>query len=211
MSSILKALHRLEEDKSLIGEGNVDIAHDILKRRYDDAPTGNSRKLIWGGGGLAVIFFLVVIWGYRPDPPDLLSSLPTLTTSKIPGQKIIESTPPGEVGEREIQKIVSSENQQLTKKTTDVRKPKLQFGPVAEAKRSSPLITKTPAMTVPNLEVSRIIDNPKPEARLAIVNDLPVMVATDIDGAKVIEILSDRVRFSFQGEEFEKFSQISGE
>jgi len=44
-----------------------------------------------------------------------------------------------------------------------------------------------------------------------VINDLPVMEGTDIDGARVEEILVDRVRFSFQGVRFNKFLPASGD
>jgi general secretion pathway protein B len=51
----------------------------------------------------------------------------------------------------------------------------------------------------PNLVVSGIVFQPDRQARLAVVNDLPVMEGTVIEGARVEEILADRVRFAWEG------------
>ncbi|MBE0599431.1 MAG: general secretion pathway protein GspB, partial [Desulfuromonadales bacterium] len=61
---------------------------------------------------------------------------------------------------------------------------------------------------LPDLVVSGIVYLDDPEARLAVVNDLPVMLGTTIEGATVVEILSDRVRFRRDGRFFEAGLQL---
>ena len=51
--------------------------------------------------------------------------------------------------------------------------------------------------------VSGIAYRTEREERLAVVNDLPVMEGTVVEGARVEEILADRVRFSSAGRSFE--------
>ncbi|MEJ2700399.1 MAG: hypothetical protein P8Z70_12175 [Desulfuromonadales bacterium] len=55
----------------------------------------------------------------------------------------------------------------------------------------------------PSLVVSGIAYLGDKSGRIAVVNDLPVMVGNLVDGARVEEILPDRVRFSKDGREFE--------
>jgi hypothetical protein len=64
---------------------------------------------------------------------------------------------------------------------------------------------------IPDLRIDEIVYHQRPDSRLAVINDLPVMQGTDIDGAHVEEILSDRVRFSFKGVRFNKFLSSAGE
>jgi general secretion pathway protein B len=59
----------------------------------------------------------------------------------------------------------------------------------------------------PPLAVTGIAFNSDPESRMAVVNGLPVMPGTIIEGVKVEEILPDRVRFSGGGSVFEIFLQ----
>jgi general secretion pathway protein B len=60
--------------------------------------------------------------------------------------------------------------------------------------------TATAAGEFPELKVSEIHYQYEVENRLAVVNDLPVMEGTVIDGARVDRILKDRVRFIFNGQ-----------
>jgi hypothetical protein len=60
--------------------------------------------------------------------------------------------------------------------------------------------TATAAGAFPELKVSEIHYQYEVENRLAVVNDLPVMEGTVIDGARVDRILRDRVRFIFNGQ-----------
>jgi general secretion pathway protein B len=56
---------------------------------------------------------------------------------------------------------------------------------------------------IPSLVVSGIAYLGDKDGRIAVVNDLPVMVGNLVDGARVEEILPDRVRFSRDGKKFE--------
>ncbi|MGE4345358.1 MAG: hypothetical protein AB7F20_13975 [Geoalkalibacter sp.] len=60
--------------------------------------------------------------------------------------------------------------------------------------------TAPAAGAFPELKVSEIHYQYEVENRLAVVNDLPVMEGTVIDGARVDRILRDRVRFIFNGQ-----------
>jgi len=60
--------------------------------------------------------------------------------------------------------------------------------------------TATAAGAFPELKVSEIHYQYEVENRLAVVNDLPVMEGTVIDGARVDRILKDRVRFIYNGQ-----------
>ncbi|AJF06641.1 hypothetical protein [Geoalkalibacter subterraneus] len=60
--------------------------------------------------------------------------------------------------------------------------------------------TASAAGAFPELKVSEIHYQYDVENRLAVVNDLPVMEGTVIDGARVDRILKDRVRFIFNGQ-----------
>ncbi len=68
----------------------------------------------------------------------------------------------------------------------------------AEAGKSR-WMTSTAAGAFPDLKVSEIHYQYEVENRLAVVNDLPVMEGTVIDGARVDRILKDRVRFIYNG------------
>ena len=96
MSSILKALRKVESDKALIGEGNVDIAHDIIKHRYDDVPTTTSTRMMLWIGGIILIVLLVGGWFFHfeiqlKDSPDRRPA--------ASGQRPAKQSPKAETGQ----------------------------------------------------------------------------------------------------------------
>jgi general secretion pathway protein B len=56
---------------------------------------------------------------------------------------------------------------------------------------------------MPALKLTGIAFQEDRAARLAVINDLPVMEGTMIEGARVMEISEDRVRFNYSGRNFE--------
>lgn len=76
---------------------------------------------------------------------------------------------------------------------------------------SSPVTAVSPAPkaqavvqdSVPRFVLSSIVYHEDPDARLAVINDLPVMLGTAIEEAVVDDIFRDRVRLSQNGKSFE--------
>lgn len=188
MSSILKALRKLEEEKSALGEGGVDIARDILKR--------SSRKpgfnLFWPL--LSAVLFLLLIssgvlfWSnHRPSS--------ALQTNSAPPPAVTAPQP------------ASVESLPVRSETPSVEKIQPPEGPVTKAAPPTVL----PAVQVqvepealrlngsPFLKLTGIAYRENPAERMAIINDLPVMQGTAIEGAELVEILRDRVVLSWRG------------
>lgn len=171
MSSILKALRKVEEEKSAEEGSSVVIARDILQRRYA-APS--ARSILLPSGLVLAALCAALGWWFWPQQPALLpvAAGPTLNRRLAPaaGQSVRPATTPGSV---------------------------LHSIPHPASAQKLPVV-------IPDLQVTQIVFSRQPEARLAVINDLPVMEATDIAGVKVVEILSDRVRFSYRGVDFFK-------
>lgn len=189
MSSILKALRKLEEEKAALGEGGVDIARDILKR----GPAGTQHSSLWrlvvpvllgallGAGGL--------FW-FVPRP----HSVPQVDVAKtsIPSREqneIVPTTP--------TQPISESKPQDQPK----IAKP-ARVEPVPPKKAVEPILIESDGL--PFLKLSGIAYRDKAEERIAIINDLPVMQGTSIEGATVVAIHPDSVELEWQGKKFEK-------
>jgi len=206
MSSILKALRKLQEDKAALGEGNIDIARDILKRRYDTSPAPGRQLLV----GLAVVIlgavFAAACWWYWPENPQLnsVAEQPPVAASALQSPAEQQSTPLIKNTAAPSPGHTTDPSPVIIYSTVNVSK---QQGPSIPASAEKPVV-KPAHVVIPDLQVTQIVYQPQPEARMAIVNDLPVMEATEIEGATVVEILSDRVRFSFQGVEFVKQVKI---
>ncbi|WP_020676226.1 general secretion pathway protein GspB [Geopsychrobacter electrodiphilus] len=199
MSSILKALRKLEEEKAALGEGGVDIARDILKR----SGTSPSRSLFWPILS-AVLFFLLLggglfvgIMGYRVE-----------TTAKLPTEKriVITNMTPTPEPKREIPSTKSVESVPSTPDLSPIAPPPVervaaQPKPALKA-HAQPEATRSNG--IPFLKVTAIAYRANPTERIAIINDLPVMQGTSIEGAEIISILPDKVILSWQGKQFEQ-------
>lgn len=218
MSSILKALRKLEEEKARSNAGSPDIARDILKR-------GPRRKssVPWLAPFLTVVLLAGGLAGYvlmeKPEhaplpgaPAKNIDEAPAVATPSLPKEKsaiAVEPRPikptiahsPHESPIRTVKK--STEN--ASSSTTTKALPKPAAAPVKK-RLSSPVATKVSFVEpVPKLLLSGIAYQEERGARLAVVNDLPVMEGTMIEGARVEMIFKDRVRFVYAGRSFEVF------
>ena len=227
MSSILKALKRLEEEKAERLDTPVDIARDILRQ-----PRRRSRTVPWlsisiAGCVVVVAIGVLIQWYARQSFTIAQSEKHAAGVSEVPqpslppaSASVIETPEPavenrpesGVVEERMVPfPVVVAGNPVAVHNTagtsTAVAAPDDSMVPVARtdmAPKAAPVSTNVRSEAMgPHLVVSEIFIQPGPEARLAIVNDLPVMERTHIEGAEVVEILSDRVRFSREGSVFE--------
>ena len=201
MSSILKALRKLEHEKSEIGEGSVDLARDILKRSYEDRRTNYSWLFA------AIIAALLLLtggwWLLAPEstslPPN--NKLTQQLEAVTPDLPVISDTV-----SQPSQPSISMPNRPLVQGRDEQAEVRQQKPPlVVDEKTTNPRAVDTAPLIIPDLIIEEIVFVTDPSARLAVINDLPVMQGTDIEGARVIEILSDRVRFEFKGIRFDKF------
>ena len=200
MSSILKALRKLEDEKANMGEGSVDLAHDILKRSYEDKRSSSAWKFVTL---IAVVLLLGA--GYLVFLPSVDSPQPTVRTAQdlpsltVPPQSVQQPTA--------LPVVVMPDLNRKIVKPPSVSTSKTRPPAVKETVAISAKTTSSAPVKIPDLLLEEIVYVEDPSARLAVVNDLPVMQGTDIDGARVIEILSDRVRFEYHGIQFDMYKQ----
>lgn len=260
MSSILKALRKLEDEKAALGEGRVDLARDILKR---SAPVrNNSSALVLKIVFFGVLTIAVIAGGWLLLTPTAPSDVPSAseTTQKPPvvvveKQPIIDAPslrnakpsmekrsspqPPKATTYRKEEVITIAESAEVIPSQSgtvksekisvvvpiepEVKVAEIEKIAVSEPVKPEPVASaeipanvSTPVVPrieltvteqvfpagVPALLVTAIAYKPAPGERLAVVNDLPVMEGTSIDGVQIVEILEDRVRFSWQEVEF---------
>lgn len=201
MSSILKALRKAEDEKATAGEGSVDLAHDILKRSYDQRIS-----VPWGlvsFAGLVLVVLAAAGWLLFPrvqTPTSIVAQQPH--TVALPPAKVQPGVLPVEkIKDKLVEQTIPSAPQPVA-----IRAPKQSPAPALETGGETLTSAKRPdPVAILDLQVDEIVYHADPVSRLAIINDLPVMVGTDIGGARVEEILSDRVRFSYRGGEFIRF------
>jgi general secretion pathway protein B len=204
VSSILKALRKLEEEKAALGAGGVDIARDILKR-------SSSRRLKNQSLGIIAALFLgafaatgVGLWIlFSPANSDLSQQAEktfdpkpsTLSSAEISSNQLPGPATPGTELSSPLPVLPTSKPE--TTAFADVTTTVLprQSSPPEPAART--------AAGLPYLQLSGIAYRQNPAERIAILNDLPVMQGTSIEGAQVIDILPDRVVMQWQGQEFQ--------
>jgi len=212
VSSILKALKKLEQDKVLRGERTVDLALDIhrgaQRRRAGSpftivlfvlllvvvaagawvlmVPGGENRKPLSDGMAVrtspqSVVVVSETIPVAQPAPPVDLPPVareepPVAKTQQINARPLAE--PPTEPPANPQGKVISSAS------------------PVRHGARNQ-------VRQFAGLKLTGIVWQSDASSRMAIIDDLPVMVGTVISGATVVEILSDRVVLSHDGQTFE--------
>jgi general secretion pathway protein B len=188
MSSILKALRKVEDEKSAMGQGSVDLAHDILKRNF--VTKGSFPWAIVLCWLVFLLFLLAASWWYLQDNQQ---SLPQVAENIQPIVQLEPLLPPAQ--------SVAAETQRLA---TQVAAAPLSAAQPAIVSSSSPAAAVVPVV-IPALQIEEIVYHQQASARLAVVNGLPVMEGTDIAGARIEKIFPDRVQFYFQGIRFNKF------
>ena len=196
MSSILKALRRLEEEKAALGEGGVDISRDILKRSASKKQNRNFWPFL-----SAFLFFLLIVvgilfWTKNGASTDDLQAKVEINPAAIvvqPPVKVDLPIKPEVIApEREyVRPAPETESQARQRPKATATPLKVQAQPEALHPNGAPF-----------LKLTGIAYREKVTDRLAIINDLPVMQGTMIEGAQLVEIQSDRVVLSWQGAMF---------
>ncbi|MBI1922183.1 MAG: general secretion pathway protein GspB [Geobacter sp.] len=210
MSSILKALKKLEEEKIARKDEPKDIGRRILKER------SASTRLPWLQvlGGIAMVAVLAVVATYaamggfsRPGMTKAQAVVEPTATQKS------ELAPPAPVPVTpQIVKVPAPIAFGGTKTTplTVVQQAKAAANPqpappapvVAEALPQPPQVSKheQEALHPPSLRVTGIAWQKESTSRLAIVNGQAVSEGASVGGARVQTILPDRVEFAYAGQ-----------
>ncbi|RMF47146.1 MAG: hypothetical protein D6751_03410 [Deltaproteobacteria bacterium] len=186
MSSILKALKKLEEDKVRSGEVRVDIAADILRGR-----TREKHHRPRGWFIVLMCIFMIAIAGAAW----LWLNPPTADQVPAPGGHSAPST-------MAEQAAVPSTEQQRSLPGPPSRPtegPTRQMAAVPEPTAVPPLETLPDDKPLPELQLSGIVFQADPASRMAIVNDLPVMTGGVVDGWVLERIDADQVHFVRDG------------
>ncbi len=214
MSSILKALKKLEHEKTGRFPESLNINSDIL--RSSEAPRNFSpltlllfSLLIFGGG--AAVTFLFLNNDITPkaisksqqvnriDNDHTTGSLPAVITEMLPPEiEVIpaKSSRPGKERRTTAPEVTSGANNHSTK----VEEAKAAKHEPAVAASSEHVTT---SRAVPALRVNGIAFQNKGAESVAIVNGIAVTRGAVIEGATVVDVRNDRVLFKYNGEPFE--------
>jgi len=225
MSSILKALKKLEEEKSRLEEPKeMNVSREILRQ-----PVENRKmiKWLWLLGSSAIIVIIMLTFAllrkpapqeaatFRepplasqpailPSPAQNLPAAPQLTRS---GKDSLPVTPPEAAEPRQK----PARQQPAQADVPSIRRESVELpgsaAPAPEPEKTGPLAKtapepiKTPAAAAVSL--SGIAWNKDSAVRLAIINGQPTAIGASVDGVVVEEILPDRVKLSRNSRIFE--------
>jgi len=222
MSSILKALKKLEDENGANRPAALKIDSDILKGenppRYSATGVVLAALLLFAGGSLATYLFMKQV--RSPASQNILHETASSSTSRIripPSAALKTEKLPESV------EITPAKNPGIPK-TTVASTPQIRTGTVKSDRKSPLLQNNPPAKTddrkniktvteiqpqapvksaVPVLRVNGIAFQDGTSDNVAIVNGVPVSDGAIVEGAKVESIQKNRVRFSHNGVSFE--------
>lgn len=212
MSSILKALKKLEDDKATRHPGELRIDAEILRT--------DSHSRFSSSGLLVTSLFLVALgsgatymYMKRNIIPEQTSQnvrtlpLPLQNTSPVsrPPEIIPEQLPPEIVIAPAQQHIIPRGEYQKKNSSqrteTSVVVPKKAAAPLTAA--PPPLPAASSVKQVPTLRVNGIAFQEGSSGSVAMINGEPLSNGSVVGGAKVEEIFKNKVKFSYNGDTFE--------
>ncbi len=221
MSSILKALKKLEDDKASRRADDLKIDSEIL--RSDNSPRFSSTGvllasllLLAGGSGVTYMYM-------KPDKVSEPASykVPAKTRQLDQLSKPMASDIKTELLPAAVVVVPANQNKTLksapikahlspspisTKSPVASQKPAktvVASKPADQVKAANPAPPSTSPRAVPTLRVNGIATQNSIEDSLAIVNGIAVSKGSIIEGVTVVEVQKDRVLFLRNGEKFE--------
>lgn len=220
MSSILKALKKLEEEKSLLEESKeINVSREILRQ-----PPENRKLLKWlwllGSSAAVIIVLLTFALIRKPAPEEVvkfrelpLASQPAASPStqnnlpiSPPLRESVKAAapvpPPGVIESKQK----PSRQLPVQADVPPIRKDIVELpgitAPASDPKKTEPL-AKNAAERTAAVTLSGIAWNKDSADRMAIINGQPTALGASVDGVLVEEILPDRVKLSRNGRIFE--------
>jgi len=225
MSSILKALQKLENDKASRQTREPDISSAIIResqRRSTRArwvfPIG-----VTAVAAISIILTYTFMGGFSADRnanKELIqqalpsqhpiatqphsAQLPTATASApLPPQTLDRSANPTLIEQRSKQpRVVTIPSQSPDLPAVESSQPASVL-PQPESSPQSTDRSKDKPLPVPTFSINGIAWQKDSASRLAVINGVAVGEGGMVEGAKIEQIFQDRVRFSLEGRSFE--------
>lgn len=230
MSSILKALKKLEDERAIHRPDSLKIGSEILRgekqQRHSATGLVLAALLLFAGGSIATYLYMKPnsspVVDVAKKPVTVSGSTQPMSKSKPPLQTLSRAMT--DIKTEELPKaieIVPAKNYKIVRtipppkpqkhvvatKSAPSISPKPQGQPKLDQQKKLPTVTTTvqpPAVagTVPALRVNGIAYQGAADS-VAVINGVPVSVGGMIEGAQIEAIQKDRVRFSYNGDNFE--------
>lgn len=216
MSSILKALKKLEHEKSGHLPVSLKIDSDILRTVDSSRNISTSTFVIMiflvFAGGAAVAFYFMKETKVGPSitapqstiTPQLSLPSPIIKPEILPAEIVMvpaRKLTSGEVSRQLNNKPDSGEPSERVSGTSD-KEPQINYF-LSQKKAPGTLPVERSAHTIPALRVNGIAFQVSGADNMAIINGTAVASGSTIEGVTVEEVQKDRVLFQFNGEKFE--------
>ncbi|MFZ3208821.1 MAG: general secretion pathway protein GspB [Geobacteraceae bacterium] len=227
MSSILKALQKLEQEKANRPDREIDVARGIVVgRRPAPRPVWIVPAGMVGVALLAVLVTYTLMSGFvslesspeaRPVTAPAAAGQPGSAAgpSSPPTTSIREENIPAETLPKIVKRAAAgtpirpvgrsfsiAPSVDVTPPPSLTTSPAASSEPVDPARNGSPQ-ERTVGTRHPAIKVSGIAWQKDSTARLAVVNGVSVTEGSTVEGARVEGISPDRVRFSYKNEKFD--------
>lgn len=216
MSSILKALKKLEHEKASHMTGSLNIDSEILRTvdssRNFFTPAFALIILLFFGGGAAVAYFFMKESKVPLAATTLQASItsPSLRPAPAVGPEVL----PAEIIVIPARKETSGEVSRQRHNTTDsgksaesvTRKTEKESAAsilLTPKKGAGTLQSELPVPTIPALRVNGIAFQVNGADNMAIINGTAVANGSIIEGVTVVEVRKDYVLLQYNGEKFE--------
>jgi hypothetical protein len=222
MSSILKALKKLEDDNATRWPGEFKIDSEIV--RSDNPPCLSptvllvtSLMLLAGGSGATFMYMKSDKTPGSSNPKSLSmprQNPPQVSASDIKTEQLPEALVVVPAKQREIERIDTPKQHQPTmptvkapatifKSVNSIMAAKSADMPLHQTNNSPPHPLPASIKAVPELRVNGIAFQAGGADRVAMINGEPFSNGAVINGATIEEIHENKVRFSYNGELFE--------
>lgn len=225
MSSILKALKKLEDEKIARNPDSLNISAELLSSGSSSGSsalkTAAFGVLLAACGASAMYFYMkkgaaepasaplspVVSAGSEQTKKTAILPVPAVPTARIESEKIAPAAPlPAEKQPVTVMKKPAKQATQAVQPTKVTAKPTVTSAPPkitddvtvsSAASKSSTPSTQLPALKVSGIAYQDGVDS------VAMINGVAAANGSVVEGARVDKILRDRVQFSYGTEKFE--------
>ena len=215
MSSILKALKKLEDSKTARPPGSLHIDADILRNETPRRLSLPGILLVSAllficGSGATYLYMKQAVSSPSGRPPVPAGAEPAV--NQPPPQPLAGAPPPpSPAAAAPLQHGPSRPPVPSTPAKPTTASPAVTAAPAAKRPAEAvihtapppDIPTSAPAVTAPTVKVNGIAFQGDGSGSVAVVNGVPVVTGSMIEGARVEDIQKDRVRFSYGGEKFE--------
>lgn len=222
MSSILKALKKLEDDNTTRWPGEYKIDTEIVRSdnpsRLSPAVLLVTSLLLLAGGSGVTFMYMKKDTAPEFSQPKSLSiprqNLPHVSASDIKTERLPEALVVVPAKQQKAEKADTPKQRQpsvltaaapaaISKPVKSFVAPKPAGMPLTPPQKSTPLPLSAPIKAVPALRVNGIAFQGGGADSVAMINGEPFSSGAVINGAKIEGIHKNKVRFSYNGEVFE--------